>query len=137
MLSAIPPSPDTPQFRKKSVQHDRAQWSALKQYLTLAFLAKSRDEWTSLFKDTDSCVAPVLSLGESNTLWSSSVPPVAPQLSRTPAEEVGLEGDMILQPGFHSITILRELGYLEDQRERMLNEGAVQQYKDVRSKSKL
>jgi alpha-methylacyl-CoA racemase len=45
-------------------QMDKSRWPELTAALENAFLARSRDEWASLFEQTDGCVAPVLDLGE-------------------------------------------------------------------------
>jgi alpha-methylacyl-CoA racemase len=42
-------------------QMDRSQWPAMKDRFAAIFAQKTRDEWTSIFADTDSCVTPVLS----------------------------------------------------------------------------
>jgi alpha-methylacyl-CoA racemase len=41
-------------------QNDRSQWPAMKERFAAIFATKSRDEWTSIFADTDACVTPVL-----------------------------------------------------------------------------
>ncbi len=48
----------------EAVRTDPAQWPALRQSITDAFAARTRDEWTAVFAGIDACVAPVLSLGE-------------------------------------------------------------------------
>ena len=43
---------------------DPAQWPALQEVFSAAFAARTRQEWTDVFADTDACVTPVLSLRE-------------------------------------------------------------------------
>ncbi|WP_329059557.1 CaiB/BaiF CoA transferase family protein [Amycolatopsis sp. NBC_01480] len=45
-------------------QLDRAGWPTLRATFTKAFLARTRDEWTEVFGDVDSCVTPVLTPDE-------------------------------------------------------------------------
>jgi alpha-methylacyl-CoA racemase len=47
-------------------QHDRAGWPELRARFTDAFANRTRAEWEILFKDSDACVAPVLSLAEAH-----------------------------------------------------------------------
>ncbi|WP_328445861.1 CoA transferase [Streptomyces sp. NBC_00386] len=43
---------------------DPARWEELRTAVADRFRARTRDEWTAVFEDTDACVAPVLSLRE-------------------------------------------------------------------------
>lgn len=45
-------------------QWDTAMWPQLREKLAAIFGSRTRDEWCSLFLGTDSCVAPVLKMGE-------------------------------------------------------------------------
>ncbi|MGX7681266.1 CaiB/BaiF CoA transferase family protein [Jatrophihabitans sp. DSM 45814] len=45
-------------------QQDRTKWPDLTAELGRRFSARTRDEWTEHFADIDSCVTPVLSIGE-------------------------------------------------------------------------
>ena len=45
-------------------QNDRAGWPDLRARFTTAFLARTRDEWTEIFGETDACVSPVLDMNE-------------------------------------------------------------------------
>jgi len=48
-----------------AVDHlDRGRWPAIRARLTEVFASRRRDEWWALFRGTDCCVAPVLSLEE-------------------------------------------------------------------------
>lgn len=81
-----------------AAQDDRARWPDLRAELAAVFRTRSRDEWAALLQDTDSCVAPVLSLSEAarhthNTQRGTFVavggvaqPAPAPRFSRTQAQ---------------------------------------------------
>ncbi|MEU6477256.1 CaiB/BaiF CoA-transferase family protein [Streptomyces sp. NPDC047017] len=43
---------------------DVGRWDALREAVTARFAARTREEWTAVFEDSDACVAPVLSLRE-------------------------------------------------------------------------
>ena len=45
---------------------DTSIWDELERELTIAFRAKTRDEWCTLFEGTDACFAPVLTLSEAH-----------------------------------------------------------------------
>ncbi|WP_225635488.1 CaiB/BaiF CoA transferase family protein [Streptomyces solaniscabiei] len=45
-------------------REDMARWGELREAIATRFKARTRDEWTALFTDSDACVAPVLSLRE-------------------------------------------------------------------------
>lgn len=45
-------------------QDDRDEWPRARAALQEAFASRTRDEWTALFRGTDACVAPVLSVAE-------------------------------------------------------------------------
>jgi alpha-methylacyl-CoA racemase len=77
-------------------QHDRAGWPGLRALLKEKFLAKTREEWCSIFEGSDACFAPVLSWSESRkdshstargafvTVAGVEQPAPAPRFSRTP-----------------------------------------------------
>jgi alpha-methylacyl-CoA racemase len=45
-------------------QYDRTGWDGMRAAISAAMLQRPRDEWAALFRDSDACVAPVLSLSE-------------------------------------------------------------------------
>lgn len=81
-------------------REDIHRWHEIREELAAAFKARTRDEWTTTFGQTDACVAPVLSIGESiehphmraraNFIAGRNgvQPSVAPRLSRTPGQVV-------------------------------------------------
>jgi alpha-methylacyl-CoA racemase len=78
-------------------QLDPAGWPALRERFAAVFASRSRDEWVTVFSDTDACVAPVLSPWEApahphNAARGAFVevgglvqPAPAPRFGRTPA----------------------------------------------------
>lgn len=81
-----------------AAQHERARWPQLRTELASTFRTRTRDEWAALLQNTDSCVAPVLSLGEAArhahnaqrggfvAVGGVSQPAPAPRFSRTPGQ---------------------------------------------------
>ena len=77
-------------------QTDRARWPELRQLIADHMRTRTQAEWTEIFGDSDSCVAPVLDLGEAprhphNVARGTFVdsfgmtqPAPAPRFSRTP-----------------------------------------------------
>lgn len=77
-------------------RHDPACWPGLRQALAEAFATRTRDEWDRRFRDTDACVAPVLTLDEVENephhqarggyrrVSGATQPAPAPRFSRTP-----------------------------------------------------
>src|ERR1700710_2347264 len=45
-------------------RNDVSQWAPLREVLTEAFRARTRDEWAAVFDGTDACVTPVLTFAE-------------------------------------------------------------------------
>jgi len=103
-------------------QFDTSRWPALKAELTRIFKTKTRDAWCGVMKDADLCFSPVLDLDEApdhphnsarNTFISADgtvQPAPAPRFSRTAAtlrQRPPLAGE-------HSLDILRELGFREE-----------------------
>jgi alpha-methylacyl-CoA racemase len=78
-------------------QHDPSGWPAWKKLIADALLARTRDEWTEVFADSDACVTPVLSPWEAHEAPHSVAreafvevdgiiqPAPAPRFSRTPS----------------------------------------------------
>eukprot|EP01132_Coremiostelium_polycephalum_P003814 gene3814-4746_t len=106
-------------------QNDQDQWPNMKKRFQQIFLTKTRDEWESIFKGTDACVAPVLEMDEiQNHPHCKSRPLVdtengtdilpAPKFSNlvnhstTPSFKIK---PMIINPGNDSIEILKQLGF--------------------------
>jgi alpha-methylacyl-CoA racemase len=75
-------------------QQDRSGWPVLRERFAAVFACRTRDEWASLFADTDACVTPVLAPDEAAAhphnaargVFVDGAPAPAPRFSRTPAE---------------------------------------------------
>jgi alpha-methylacyl-CoA racemase len=81
-------------------QQDVANWPRLRQLISEAIAARTRDAWSRIFQGTDSCVTPVLDFEEAATAAHNVErglfqkvggvlhPAPAPRFSRTPARPV-------------------------------------------------
>ena len=99
-------------------QYDPATWPALRDKIAAALLDRTRDEWASVFGQSDACTWPVLSMAEAprhphNEARAVFVsvdgvmqPAPAPRFSRTSAESP----ERAPYPGEHTEMILGELG---------------------------
>ena len=87
------------------------------------------------FLGTDACAVPVLTPAEAvvHSTPPSSVPYPHPRLLRTPAPASvpgsvaarALETDTSVEPGAHTMDILRELGVSQDEQQKLVEEGAI------------
>jgi alpha-methylacyl-CoA racemase len=114
-------------------QWDRSQWPALREVFAEVFRTRTRDAWTALLEDTDSCVTPVLSMLEApshrhNVSRNAFVkvdditqPAPAPRFSRTPTQV--RRG--VAEPGQHSVEVLREAGIDEARIDALLASGSI------------
>ena len=114
-------------------QQDMERWPELRTRLTSVFLTKTRDEWESVFGDSDACVTPVLTMQEAaehphNRYRSTFVeiegrraPGVARRFSRTPTTS-----GAIPTTGGDSKKILIELGLDDSAIGSLLEEGIVE-----------
>jgi len=109
-----------------STQYTKKEWPKLRKYLENGFRTHPRDFWTEVFHGTDACAFPVLSPKEAAQLHGSPHPMPHPELSRTPPspqqDRVGT-----LDPGEHTVDILRELGLSQEEMRRLAIEGALGQ----------
>lgn len=79
-------------------QHDRLAWPAMREKFSAIFRQNSRDHWCEIFKNTEACVSPILSLSElasyphmverGNFVNVNGLlhPAPSPRFSRTPSE---------------------------------------------------
>jgi len=115
-------------------QHDRSQWEATKSQFAQIFATRTRDEWGVVFDGTDACVAPVLGLGETASHAHNRArhlllpnqggelqPAPAPRLSRTP----GAAPRPTPQVGQHTVEVLAEYGFREDEIRQLTHTGAI------------
>lgn len=101
------------------------------------FITKTRDEWTHIFKDLDACFSPILEPQEApqhlhnianKTFLKNEKgeyePGPAPRLSRTPGiDQIHLEPVI----GQHTVSIMKNTGYNDDEIERLLKAGVIEQ----------
>lgn len=104
-------------------QHDRKNWSSMKEKLATVIKQKTRDEWDTIMAATDICYAPVLDLVEAashphNVARETIVeaygvvqPNVAPRFSGTPSEIQGPPPAI----GEHSASALADWGFSGDE----------------------
>jgi alpha-methylacyl-CoA racemase len=112
-------------------REDPRQWAELRTRLAAAFASKTRDEWAEIFRGSDACVAPVLSLSEAADhphISSRGVlvehqgvrqPAPAPLFSRTP----GALSYPPARPGEHTRELLRDWGLADV--DALLHDGVV------------
>ena len=120
-------------------------FKANREKLEEIFKKKSQQEWMQIFDGTDACVTPVLNFkdvvqnrhNKSRESFLSdkegkAVPNVAPKMSRTPgiSKAAKFSNPHI---GEHSVDILKEYNYDDDEITNFLKHGIVMQHK----KSKL
>ncbi|XP_061426858.1 alpha-methylacyl-CoA racemase [Lethenteron reissneri] len=114
-------------------------WPATKREFSRCFAQRSRADWCRVFEGMDACVTPVLTpeevAGDAHAAGRGSflrnadgtnVPAPAPRLSRTPARPG--DGTTAADPvvGQHTESVLRELGYGEQEVRQLLADGVVE-----------
>jgi alpha-methylacyl-CoA racemase len=114
-------------------QMDQSQWPALKERLAGIFKTKTRDQWCTVFENSDACFAPVLAMSEAhehphNAARSAFAlnngvrqPRPAPRFSRTKAD-LGIGPARI---GEHTDEVLAEAGFSSDEIASLRDVGAV------------
>ncbi|QIG44638.1 CoA transferase [Nocardioides anomalus] len=114
---------------------DRSRWPALREALTDAFSARTRDEWAAAFDGVEACVSPVLDLDEARAHPQATAraayapladgvhhqPAVTPRFSRS---STPVPGDAV-PPGADTDEVLAELGYDGPQVRRLRESGVV------------
>lgn len=89
---------------------DASSWPQLKKIFGEKFKAKTKSEWSDIFRGTDACVTPVLTIAEAEASLQTSQnhgPQPAPLLSRTPAATTSTPPP---SNGEHTVEILQSLG---------------------------
>jgi alpha-methylacyl-CoA racemase len=114
-------------------QMDREHWPAFKERLSAIFKTRTRDEWCTVFEDSDACFAPVLKMSEAylhphNLARGTFVetngarqPGPAPRFSRT---EAGI-GTPPPKLGEHSDEVLAAAGYSSEEIAALRASGSV------------
>ncbi|HSW18977.1 MAG TPA: CaiB/BaiF CoA-transferase family protein, partial [Ramlibacter sp.] len=99
-------------------QHDRSGWPAMQARFASVFRSRTQAEWVALAEGTESCITPVLSMGEAPRhphlrergtfveLDGVTQPAPAPRFSRTP----GAIQSQPARPGQHTREVLRDWG---------------------------
>ncbi|MES2484117.1 MAG: CaiB/BaiF CoA-transferase family protein [Pseudomonadota bacterium] len=113
-------------------QHDRSGWPAMQATFAAVFRTRTRDEWAALAAGTESCITPVLSMGEAPQhphlvergtfveVDGVVQPAPAPRFSRTPAAIQGAPA----RPGQHTREVLRDWGFADAEVDGLLAAGA-------------
>lgn len=115
-------------------QNDRSRWPELHSLFERIFRSRTRDEWASIFEETDACVSPVLGLDEAGRhphnqerglvvdRQGTAQPAPAPRLSETPAEA----GEPAGHRGADTREVLKSLGYPEERIRSLFRGGVVE-----------
>jgi alpha-methylacyl-CoA racemase len=118
-------------------QSDVAGWDRMRSAFADAIRRRSRDEWCELAEGRETCLSPVLSLGEAPRHPQNAArgvfveidgivqPAPAPRFSRTPAEVQRPPA----APGTHSVEALADWGFSSAEIADLLAEGAVEQHR--------
>lgn len=114
-------------------QYDRSLWPSLREALSGKLKTRSRDEWDAVFRDTDACVAPVLSLAEAAEHPHNLArrvhgrqdgflrPEPAPRFGRTPGERArpAASGDDELR------SVLARAGFGDEDYRKLVEAGII------------
>ncbi|KAF5367465.1 hypothetical protein D9758_003785 [Tetrapyrgos nigripes] len=117
-----------------ATRQNRQEWPKLRQYLEEGFMTRTRNDWAKLFDGTDTCVMPVLTPEEARDLAGdeggngSPFPDVHPRVAfnGTDFNTPSFGGDYYLRPGKHTIEILREFGFSEQERSNLVQDQAIE-----------
>ena len=114
-----------------AAQYDQSRWPAMRAEIECRIAEKPRDHWDSLFRETDACVAPVLTFAEAPqhphncaravhavTKDGLTRPSPAPRFSRT-------QGAMSQEATRNVATTLAGFGIGADEAEGLASEGIV------------
>ncbi len=126
-----------PDFTGAASQWDRARWPVMRAKLAAVFATRTRDEWCALLEGTDTCFAPVLTLGEAqthpHTVARSTLVPLdpetgqgiqvtaVPRFSRTP----GSVRPGSHHPGADTDEVLSAHGFSHDEIASLRSSGAI------------
>lgn len=114
-------------------QNDRSKWNEMKQRFAAMFKTKTRDQWCEILEGSDSCFAPVLSLGEAPNhphmahrktfveVEGVVQPGPAPRFSRTPSAIQRTAA----RPGEHTQEALRDWGFSADELAKLRSAKAI------------
>jgi alpha-methylacyl-CoA racemase len=122
-------------FPEESIppQDDQSQWESLKRQVAEIVRGRTRAEWLEVFRGTDACVTPVLSLGDAPThphnraratfvdVGGVVEPAPAPRFSRTPPPPPSPSPG----PGVHAIEALLGWGMTQPEIDRLVEDGVI------------
>ncbi len=129
---------DAPQFGE--------DWDKQKAQFASIFASKTQAEWCKIFDDTDACVTPVIPWNEAASYPHNAIrgafqkqadddsqphPVPAPALSRTPAKAATYS---LLAPGCNTVDILKILGYNQNDINKFISNGSVEQTESFTAK---
>ena len=106
-----------------------------KEVLQIEFKKKTQKEWTEIFDKLDACFSPVLELDEApyyehNKLRNSFVElkdkTMLPTMNWLPTESTNANANIIPKLGEHTQSLLKELGYSQNEIDQMLNEKIIE-----------
>jgi acetyl-CoA hydrolase len=116
-----------------AAQFDRRAWPPMAARMTEAFATRTAGQWRSLLEGTDVCFAPVLSLQDAaehphmrarhtfEQVDGVLQPRCAPRFSGHPLQPVG----PVPRIGQHTSQVLQELGYGEEELQRLREAGVI------------
>lgn len=123
-------------------QFNRDFWNKNIKILQGIFITRDRDEWVTLFKETDCCFTPVLSLDEAieyphnkqrnlyTKINGTLLPNVAPRFQSVPSDRVNgsaIKSHVPLHPGASSHEVLRYFNISNSRIDSLMREGIVKQ----------
>ena len=132
---------DNDRFAAKN-QYNRNFWNENIKILQGIFITKNRDEWVSLFKDTDCCFTPVLGLDEAieyphnkqrnlyTTINGTLLPNIAPRfqsLANNRENVSTIKSHVPLHPGANSHEVLRYFNISNSRIDSLMRAGIVKQ----------
>lgn len=114
-------------------QHERAGWPAMREQFAAAFRRRTRDEWAVLAAGAETCITPILSMGEAPHCTHLQArktfvevdgvvqPAPAPRFSRTP----GSIQRPPARPGQHTDEVLGDWGFSAQELAALHDAGAI------------
>jgi crotonobetainyl-CoA:carnitine CoA-transferase CaiB-like acyl-CoA transferase len=96
----------------------------LKQIFTEIFQSRDLNEWIDIFKDSDACVFPVLTLDEAKSQLSIPRPTLLPSIPHQMTES---KSNVLLLPGKDTRQVLLDHGFSITEIDQLLREQVVQQ----------
>lgn len=114
-------------------QYDKERWPELRDLLERAFSTRTRNEWVGIFRESDACVWPVLTMDEAPRhpfnaerrvfvdVDGVAQPAPAPRFSRS----VTSDPDPAPAPGADTDEVLADIGYSSDRINQLRSSGVI------------